>query len=167
MLKVSQQYLDKLLKSKGVRVTGKCVGSGRTNGATVIPPMIREVIGKVALTEGATAAAEAFGVSVARASDYSNGHIINGDGRLSSVTKFVEKAQEQAAEKLLHAIGVITDQEVEAAPLKVKLEVVDRFSRVVKNLQPPPSAEVSVRDSNVVIYRPEARREEDYEAITV
>lgn len=166
MLKVSEKKMRELLARHGV---GR---SGRTNGTKNVPPILREVVGKLAAVDGSSEVARVFDVSEARASDYKNGFVTkNGKedshGLGPKIASFVERAQEQAAEKLLHAIGVITPAEVEAAPLKTKLDVVDRFAGVVNKLRTPSEAGPSIRDSNVLIYRPEPKKEEDYERIKI
>lgn len=164
MLKVSGQYLDEILSTHGVRNTGT---QGKVSGDSNVPPIIREVIGKIAVIDSPSNVARAFNVSEASASNYSNGHVNHGDGKLAErIDSFVEKAQEQAASKLLHALGVITPEEVEAAPLKTKLEVVDRFAGVVSKLRPR-FVDPMIRDSNVVIYRPAMKKEEDYESMEI
>jgi hypothetical protein len=140
---------------------------GRTEGTKNVPPMVRELAGKLSVIDGPSVVAEVFDISVSRASDYSNGKVTGEDKELdASIRGFVEKAQNQAAEKLLIAIGAVSEDEIKSAPLKTKLDVVDRFSRVVRNLAPKEDGPM-IKDSNVIIYRPEMRKETDYEVINV
>jgi len=161
MLKVTKEHLDELLK--------KHSGHGRTNGTKNIPPIVREVIAKTAQIDTVRATSEAFGVSHSRAQALSEGVITRENGNDASLTnkvdKFIEKAQEQAAEKLLHTLNVITPEEIGASSLKEKLNAADKLAGVVNKLRPNVDLGVSVKDSNVVIYRPEQKKESDYDVV--
>lgn len=129
--------------------------SGRAEGDTNIPPVIKDVIAQTALTDTGQNVAEAFGVSQSTVARHKDG---------ANLAKFVEAAQEQAAEKLLGALGVITPEEVGCAKLTDKIKVAEGMAGIISKLGKREQQGVV---QQVIIYQPEKRDERSYEVIDV
>jgi len=142
---------------------------GRTVGATEIPGFLRPIIGAAARFGTIKEAAETFGISTSTAGHLAHGRVHNGESYTerpevkSKLDSIVGKAQETAADKLLKALGCITDEKLENAKAGDLSRIDDDMSRVIEKT----SDKKEVATAQILIYAPQGRAEDKYDVIEV
>ena len=143
---------------------------GRTSGARAIPDFLRPIIGASVKFSGLKETQEAFGVSHATASTLANGKITYCDTTRevpelkSKVDGIVGDAQEKAAERLMSALGFITDDKLALAKARDLSGIAADMSRVIEKTSPKSA---NLAGANIVIYAPVQKSEDSYEVIEV
>ena len=139
---------------------------GRTKGAKNIPDFLRPIIGASVTFSGNRETQEAFGIG-SSASTFSMQHgKTSPEGKLqpelkSKVEQIVGKVQETAAEKLMSALGFITDEKLENAKATDLSSIAANMSRVIEKT----TEKKENVAAQIVIYAPSLRTEEKYEII--
>ena len=143
---------------------------GRSKGAKGIPDFLRPIIGASVKFSGLKETQEAFGVSHATASTLANGKITYCDTTRevpelkSKVDGIVGDAQEKAAERLMSALGFITDDKLALAKARDLSGIAADMSRVIEKTSPKSA---NLAGANIVIYAPVQKSEDSYEVIEV
>lgn len=143
---------------------------GRTTGATQIPEFLRPIIGASTLLSGYKATQENFGVkssaslhSMANGKTYPEGKEI--PELKSKVESIVGEAQEKAAEKLLSALGLLTEDKLERVKPKDLSSIAADMSRIIEKTTPKQGIQAGTQ---ILIYAPKQQITEDkYEVIEV
>ena len=143
---------------------------GRSKGAKGIPDFLRPIIGASVKFSGLKETQEAFGVSHATASTLANGKVTYCDTTRevpelqSKVDEIVGNAQEKAAERLMSALGFITDDKLAQAKARDLSGIAADMSRVIEKTSPKSA---NLAGANIVIYAPVQKSEDSYEVIEV
>lgn len=145
---------------------------GRTEGAVEVPDVLRKVIGDTALESRNknTDIARIFGVSTAATKAYKvgmtgpNGHISQ-DLKAHMRAKRME-VSDSAREKLMSALGYMTEEKLEGAKAKDLAGIAKDMSAVIRNMEPPEEAG-DASQTNIIFYSPKPKEESDYLSIQV
>lgn len=151
---------------------------GRKEGDNNVPESLRNLIGITAQTEGrkeAIALAKMFGISNSSASAYSNSATSTKsynqpDNKIADV---IARRKSQLTKKALNKLGTsldkITDDKLNDLNARELAGITKDMSAVIKNLEPPTLNNKEDGRPNVafVLYRPEIRKEDSYEALHV
>jgi len=130
---------------------------GRTAGANGIPDSLRELIGFQAHFEGAKEVASAFGVApiTAHLAKESRGHEEVSD----KIKERLGVVRDQALEKMLTAMGVISEDRIKKLKIRGALQVIQGMASVIEKTD---SKIPQVIGNQVIVYAPAVRSELDY-----
>lgn len=174
---ISDQEKENRLGS-GLRLSGNQLQveshhfRGRTPGTKNLPAFMRPIIGAAGVLSGHKKTAEEFGVSKHVVSIYARGQAPNAAGELpvdrpelkNKVDELVGRAQEKAAERLMSALGFITDDKLENVKARDLSGIAADMSRIIEKTSPKSG---NSGGTNIVIYAPNQKSEEAYEVIEV
>lgn len=136
----------------------------------------RITIGVLAQTAGTEIAGELMGVSPVTAKNLESGWRSDTPNTKSKDMELMSKIndrldetkltiQERAADRLLNALGVITDDKLENAKLRDAADVAAKMSQVYKNMAP--SQERGDSRVRVVIHQPKATQESSLDILEI
>lgn len=175
---LSDTDVEERLISKNNLVNIITIKKGKTAGAGNVPPMVRELLGVMALTsdETKTDIAKAFDVDVCSVSNYSRGLLGScfdeelAEGVQEKAHKTLEQksasAHESAVDCLMDSLGSLAPLLKEGSGLKPKelSRIAGDMSRIVANLKPKEDNTV-INNTQVILYKPPQREEKAYETI--
>ena len=124
---------------------------GRNEGCKPLPPALREVVGFAAHFETAKEVAKAFGVSPSTAHESKDGR-----GNVEVHNKIKErlgKVRDEALEKMLLSLGVITPDKIKGLKVESALKVAEGMARIIEST----GGQDQVNNTQVVIYAPQVR----------
>ncbi len=144
---------------------------GNRTGAKGIPPFMREMIAVSAKAHGSTETAKAFGVHRNTANGYAHGKVGGHNGRtdkelISKIEDMKERVADAALQKLMSAVGLITEEELAVAKVGTKASVASSLAGVVDRVTRKDKAEINV-NAGVIVYAPSQREERDFPTIQV
>lgn len=133
---------------------------GRTLGANGIPDSLRELIGFQAHFEKASDVASAFGVApiTAHLAKESRGHEEVGE----KIKERLGIVRDQALEKMLTAMGVISEDRIKKLKIRGALQVINGMAAVIEKTD---SKIPQVVGNQVIVYAPQVRSELDYDRV--
>lgn len=145
---------------------------GRPTGRLEIPASIRMIAAEEALNgTAAKTIANALGISESSVSAYKNDATSttsydkpNEELKKSNDT-VREKITTGARSKLMMALDAITEENISSAKVKDIASIAKDMSVVMKNIEP--AGPLVQNNQQVIIYRPRARDEDEFETITV
>src|SRR6185503_17143744 len=149
-------------------------------GAKHLTERERVAIGVLTKTTGAETASLLFGVSKSHAQDLGSGNrnvsdtnlrirdqnLINQiDERLESTKLSI---QERAAEKLLGALGLLTNEKLENSSVKEIAQVSSQLSQVVRNITGNSNnKETGKQNVKIIVHQPKASREDFFDVVEI
>ena len=136
--------------------------AGRGNGTKNIPDKLREIIGYSAHFEKASDVAQNFGVAPITA------HLAKESRAQPEVHDRIQKrleiVKDQALDKMLAAMGVITDEKIKKLSIKGALSVAKNMAVIVEKT----GEKIGTPANNqVVIYAPQLKSESDFTDVKV
>lgn len=155
-------------------ITPKIVDIKRGRGNTLeIPNEIRALVAEEAIINGHTKEiATQFGISKSSVDAYKNGATSTTtynepDKSLSDANKQVRDViTDKARGRLMSALDAITDENIGNAKVKDIASIAKDMSVIVKNMEPNVPVDNS-KNTQVIIYRPRMRDEDEFDVITV
>jgi hypothetical protein len=128
-----------------------------------VPNAVKELIAITARVDGASSAAKAFNVSDSLASSLKNGKASLPDESKAKVERQVERIRDDAMERMLMSIGVITDEKLSTVSPVAASQIAANMSRVVEKMMPRDTGNGVT--NNIIFYAPRRREETDFEII--
>lgn len=145
-------------------------GASRKKGSIEVPSAIRKVVQEESLVGTKSKELQKiFGVSQSSVSAYKTGQtsLNPSSGKDSELVEHkaqaIEKIETQARSKILSALGLLTDEKIDAGDARDISGVAKDLSGVIKNLQP--DAGTTSQPMQVLIYSPRKSKEEDFDVI--
>lgn len=140
--------------------------NGRPEGRTNIPDFLRPIIGASAHFQSAREVAKEFGVSKGTVDLYKHGMVAGSGTRVhpdlkDRVDSIVGQVREKAAERLMAALGLLTDEKLATAKARDLSGIAADMSRVIEKSAP----RSEVQATQIIIYAPSQRPIERYEVI--
>jgi len=164
--------------NSSVPITGEImdVNRGRGKGSVEVPNSLRNIIGEESAINGRQAGvelAQQFGVSPSSVSAYDVGATSTSsyDRRPNQpvINQAKERIAKRARNKLMAALGKITDDKLEAANAKDLAGIAKDMSAVVRTMEP--EQEKGIENPNngptFVFYAPQFRKEEHFDIVHV
>jgi hypothetical protein len=164
---------DEQLSTELNKISGKVVDIKRGRGSIhEVPQGLRQVIAEEAINgTPAKELSEQFGISTSSISAYKNGATSTAsyntpDNQLAKANDDVrENIASHARSRLMMALEEITPDKIAGAKIKDIAGIAKDMSAVVKNMEPQgPQVQ---QNTQVVVYRPRTRDEDEFEVITV
>jgi transposase len=145
---------------------------GRGTNRVEIPNSVRILVAEEAINgTKAKQVSEAFGISESSISAYkrdatSTASYDTPNKDLQEANNIVrENITEQARSKLLSALAHVTDEKLAEAKLRDVAAVANSMSGIIKNMEPNGPSQVN--NTQVIVYKPRMRDEDEFEVITV
>ena len=167
---VSNEDFEKELKGRVVNSPIK----GRGNGSKQVPESLRKIIGETSEVEGrkeALALARMFGVSESSTSAYAQGATSTAsyNNPTVSLTNHITTAKERislkARNRLLLALGGITEDKLKAARVRDVSGVARDMAAIIKDMEPDKTAILNEGGPTFIVYAPQIRREDQFDVI--
>lgn len=168
-----EQELSKLTDNKDERAPTKVIDikHGRGN-IHAVPDSLRQIIAEEAINgTPAKDISESFGVSESSISAYKHGATSTSsynepnESLIKKNDAIREDISDKARARLMQALEEITPDKMSGAKLRDVASVAKDMSTIVKNMEP--TGPLVQNNTQVVVYRPRARDEDEYETITV
>jgi predicted transcriptional regulator len=150
---------------------------GKTNGATTIPPMVKELIGGLAAVSDETQddIAETFGISQPKVSQIINGNGTIGDRPAATAYKTAkeekkEAAHEAALDSLMASLNTVKAHMTlpgTMIPLREASRLAKDMAGVITALEPKQDNSLQINNTKVVLFAPPQKSEEFYQTIEV
>ena len=150
-------------------ISHELIQRGRTPGSEGVPERVRDQIAMLASMPGADIAfiATQFGVSQTAVSQYKTGRVGNkppNESRAAKVQERQEAIKDVALDKLMGALGLLTDEKMAELTTKEIGRFANDMARVVTAVSPAASAGPPI---NFIVYTPESHDESKYKTIDV
>ena len=130
-----------------------------------LPAFLQEIIGTLGNQENQRGVAKAFGVSQGRVSQLSNGHsgtnVLMNEDLKSRVDNQMKRVRDRAVDKLMDAMGLMSDEKMEDEDAKDLSIIAANMSKVVTSTLPKEDS--IVNQQQIIIYAPETQTAEFYE----
>ena len=149
-------------------------------GAKHLTERERVAIGVIAHTTGNEAASLLFGVSQSHVADikYGNRNVddsnlrIRDQNLINQINERLESTklsiQERAAEKLLGALGLLTEEKLENSSVREIAQVSSQLSQVVRNITGNSNnKETGKQNVKIIVHQPKASREEFFDVVEI
>lgn len=144
---------------------------GRTSGRTEVPEIIRQVIAEEVIDcGGSQAIADKFGLSKSSVDAYKVGATSTSSYHKpdSSLKQVVDNKKDEitttARGRLSAALNSLTDDKISSAKARDIAAIAKSMSGVIKDMEP---TVVQQNNTQVVVYRPRQRDEDEFDVITV
>ncbi|SRR5258706_8927296 len=144
---------------------------GRTLGRTEVPQVIRQIVAEEAIENGhSQAVADRFGLSKSSVDAYKIGATSTAsynepDNALArAVNNKKNEISDIARGRLSAALSSLTDDKIDGAKARDIASIAKNMSAVIKDMEP---AVIQQNNTQVIIYKPRMRDEDEFDIITV
>lgn len=144
---------------------------GRTIGRTEVPEVIRQIVAEEVIDRGGSqAVADKFGLSKSSVDAYKNGATSTASYNRpdSALREVVDNKKDElttmARGRLSAALSSLTDDKIGSAKARDIASIAKSMSGVIKDMEP---TVVQQNNTQVVVYRPRQRDEDEFDVITV